>query len=89
MKFTYWSISRDKTRERTVNPYALLPEAGSWYLIGRDLDEDAERTFRVSRIVGEIRFATPEDSDNSSAFANACIAAYFTQSITLSSPIFK
>ena len=29
VKFTYWSISRDRTRERTVNPYALLPEAGS------------------------------------------------------------
>ena len=63
VKFTYWSISRDKTRERTVNPYALLPEAGSWYLIGRDLDEDDERTFRVSRIVGEIRFATRRERD--------------------------
>jgi proteasome accessory factor BC len=63
VKFTYWSISRDRTRERTVNPYALLPEAGSWYLIGRDLDEDDERTFRVSRIVGDIRFATRRERD--------------------------
>jgi predicted DNA-binding transcriptional regulator YafY len=63
VKFTYWSISRDKTRERTVNPYALLPEAGSWYLIGRDLEQDDERTFRVSRIVGEIRFATRRERD--------------------------
>jgi proteasome accessory factor BC len=63
VKFTYWSISRDRTRERTVNPYALLPEAGSWYLIGRDLDEDAERTFRVSRILGDIRFATRRERD--------------------------
>ncbi|HEU4449249.1 MAG TPA: WYL domain-containing protein [Gaiellaceae bacterium] len=63
VRFTYWSISRDKTRERTVNPYALLPEAGSWYLIGRDLEEDAERTFRVSRIVGDIRFATRRERD--------------------------
>jgi proteasome accessory factor BC len=59
----YWSISRDRTRERTVNPYALLPEAGSWYLIGRDLDEDDERTFRVSRIIGDIRFATRRERD--------------------------
>ena len=63
VKFTYWSISRDRTRERTVNPYALLPEAGSWYLIGRDLDEEDERTFRVSRIVGDIRFATRRERD--------------------------
>jgi proteasome accessory factor BC len=63
VRFTYWSISRDRTRERTVNPYALLPEAGSWYLIGRDLDEDDERTFRVSRIIGDIRFATRRERD--------------------------
>jgi predicted DNA-binding transcriptional regulator YafY len=66
VKFTYWSIYSDKTRERTVNPYALLPEQGSWYLIGRDLDvtdEDAERTFRVSRIQGDIRFATRRERD--------------------------
>jgi proteasome accessory factor BC len=63
IKFTYWSISRDRTRERSVNPYALLPEAGSWYLIGHDLDEDGERTFRVSRIQGDIRFATRRERD--------------------------
>jgi predicted DNA-binding transcriptional regulator YafY len=63
VRFTYWSISRDRTRERTVNPYALLPEAGSWYLIGRDLDQDDERTFRVSRIIGDIRFATRRERD--------------------------
>jgi proteasome accessory factor C len=63
VKFTYWSIYSDKTRERTVNPYALLPEQGSWYLIGQDLDEKAERTFRVSRIQGDIRFATRRERD--------------------------
>ena len=63
IKFTYWSISRDRTRERTVNPYALLPEAGSWYLIGLDLDEGEKRTFRVSRIQGDIRFATRRERD--------------------------
>jgi proteasome accessory factor BC len=63
IKFKYWSISRDRTRERTVNPHALLPEAGSWYLIGQDLDEGEERTFRVSRIQGDIRFATRRERD--------------------------
>src|SRR6187399_1991750 len=55
IKFRYWTISRDAESERTVNPYALLPEAGSWYLIGRDLDREDLRTFRVSRVRGEIR----------------------------------
>jgi proteasome accessory factor BC len=63
VKFRYWTISRDEERERTVNPYALLHERGSWYLIGRDLDADALRTFRVSRIRGEIRFATRRERD--------------------------
>ena len=63
IKFRYWTISRNEERERTVNPYALLPENGSWYLIGRDLEREDERTFRVSRIRGEIRFATRRERD--------------------------
>jgi proteasome accessory factor BC len=63
IKFTYWSIWSDRTRERTVNPYALLSEGGSWYLIGWDHDAEAERTFRVSRIQSDIRFATRRERD--------------------------
>jgi proteasome accessory factor BC len=63
IKFRYWAITRDEESERTVNPYALLPEQGSWYLIGRDLDRDAIRTFRVSRIRGDIRFSTRRERD--------------------------
>ena len=63
VKFPYWSISRDDERERTVNPYALFQDAGGWYVVGRDLEADDERTFRVSRIRGEIRFATRRERD--------------------------
>src|SRR5919199_5411407 len=63
VKFDYWSIGRDETSERAVNPYALLPENGVWYVIGRDLDRDDIRTFRVSRIRGDIRFATRRERD--------------------------
>src|ERR687895_320088 len=63
IKFTYWSIWSNKTRERTVNPYALLSEGGSWYLVGWDHDAAAERTFRVSRIQSDIRFATRRERD--------------------------
>jgi predicted DNA-binding transcriptional regulator YafY len=63
IKFPYWTLSRDTESERTVNPYALLPERGSWYLIGFDLNRNAVRTFRVSRIRGEIRFATRRERD--------------------------
>jgi proteasome accessory factor BC len=63
VKFPYWSISRDEERERTVNPFALFQDAGAWYVVGQDLDADDERTFRVSRIRGEIRFATRRERD--------------------------
>jgi proteasome accessory factor BC len=63
VRFPYWSISRDEERERTVNPFALFQDAGAWYVVGQDLDAAAERTFRVSRIRGEIRFATRRERD--------------------------
>jgi proteasome accessory factor BC len=63
LRFDYWSIARDEVRERTIDPYALLPHEGSWYVIGRDHSADEIRTFRVSRIRGEIRFATRRERD--------------------------
>jgi proteasome accessory factor BC len=63
VKFDYWSISRDVESERTLNPFALLPDNGVWYVVGHDLDRDDLRTFRVSRIRGDIRFATRRERD--------------------------
>ncbi len=59
----YWSLPRDAERERTVNPFALFQDAGAWYVVGQDLDAGDERTFRVSRIRGDIRFATRRERD--------------------------
>jgi proteasome accessory factor C len=63
VKFEYWSISRDKVAERALNPYALLQDNGGWYVIGQDLDRADIRTFRVSRIRNEIKFATRRERD--------------------------
>ncbi len=63
LRFDYWSIARNKVTARTIDPYALLPHEGSWYVIGRDHGPDEIRTFRVSRIRGEIRFATRRERD--------------------------
>ena len=63
IKFRYWSIYRDEEVERTLNPYALLPENGSWYVIGHDIERNDIRTFRVSRIRSDIRFATRRERD--------------------------
>jgi proteasome accessory factor C len=63
LKFEYWSIVRDEHRERTVNPYALLFDRGQWYVVGLDLDDEKVKTFRVSRIRGDIRLATRRERD--------------------------
>src|SRR5215213_7144471 len=62
IKFAYEPIE-GRERERTVNPYALFSENGSWYVVGWDHDRKDIRTFRVSRIRGDIRFATRRERD--------------------------
>jgi proteasome accessory factor C len=57
--------------ERTVDPYSLFLIQGHWYVVGRDHTRDAIRTFRVTRIKGQVRYLTekvrdfsiPEDYD--------------------------
>jgi proteasome accessory factor C len=63
IKFSYWSPRRDAVRERTLNPYALRRDRGTWYVVGHDLDSGDVRTFRVSRIRSDIRFATRRERD--------------------------
>src|SRR4029453_2868452 len=63
VKFPYYSIARNVESERTVNPYALLHDRESWYVIGWDQDAGDIRTFRVSRVRGDIRFATRRERD--------------------------
>ncbi len=63
IKFNYWAPQRDKVAERTVNPYALRLDEGVWYVVGHDLVRAAIRTFRVSRLRSDIRFATRRERD--------------------------
>ena len=63
VRFDYWTISRDEARERTVNPYALLREPRGWYVVAHDVEDGRTKTFKVSRMRGEIRFATRRERD--------------------------
>jgi proteasome accessory factor BC len=67
VKFRYWTITSDSEAERTVNPYGLWEMNGIWYVVGDDLDREPDdgrrRTYRVSRIRGEIKFATRRERD--------------------------
>ena len=61
VRFDYYSISRDETSTRVVEPYTLSLLDGSWYLTGWDVGREDLRQFRLSRIQGRIVFATQRD----------------------------
>ena len=63
VKFSYLSPTRTRRTDRTVNPYALRLDDGNWYVVGHDLERGSVRTFKVSRISGDIRFATRRERD--------------------------
>jgi predicted DNA-binding transcriptional regulator YafY len=63
VKFSYWAISTGQERERTVNPYGLFRDPEGWYVVGHDQDRKDIRKFKVSRIRGDIRFATRRERD--------------------------
>ncbi|HSK84400.1 MAG TPA: WYL domain-containing protein [Rubrobacter sp.] len=62
VRFDYYSISRDETSTREVEPYTLSLLDGSWYLTGWDVGREDLRQFRLSRIQGRIIFATQRNA---------------------------
>jgi proteasome accessory factor C len=63
VKFAYWAISTGQERERTLNPYGLFRDPEGWYVVGYDQVRKDIRKFKVSRIRGDIRFATRRERD--------------------------
>lgn len=55
IRFRYAGRAGRAAATRTVAPYALVARRGGWYLVGYDLGRKGERTFRLSRMRGEIR----------------------------------
>ncbi|WP_248255898.1 WYL domain-containing protein [Georgenia sp. EYE_87] len=53
--FTYRAASTGQVARRTVQPWRLLSRDRGWYLVGHDVDRDAPRAFRLSRIQGRVR----------------------------------
>jgi proteasome accessory factor B len=70
VQFQHRSSRIEPYSTRTVEPWGVVTDRGRWYLVGRDRDRDAVRTFRLSRIgpevttigpVGSVR--KPDDAD--------------------------
>jgi proteasome accessory factor B len=74
-----WNAVLDRTRMsftyrdgqvRTLEPWGLTASKGRWYVIGRDVDRDATRMFKLSRVSDRPKkasrpnaYAVPEDLD--------------------------
>ncbi len=61
--FDYYTMERDVTGSRRVDPFQLLFQGGQFYLVGRSHERDAIRVFRLSRILGKVGYATKAEHD--------------------------
>ncbi|MFH8249762.1 helix-turn-helix transcriptional regulator [Microbacterium sp. B2969] len=52
--FAYLKPGEQAPRQRRVRPLALVEYEARWHIFGFDLNVDADRTFLLSRIVGEV-----------------------------------
>jgi proteasome accessory factor C len=61
--FDYYTMERDDTGARKVDPYHLLFRDGQFYLLGHSHERNALRVFRLSRIRGKVAYATKAEHD--------------------------
>jgi proteasome accessory factor BC len=61
--FDYYTMERDATGLRKVDPYHLLYRSGQFYLLGRSHERRALRVFRLSRIRGKVAYASKAEHD--------------------------
>ncbi|HEV3055341.1 MAG TPA: WYL domain-containing protein, partial [Solirubrobacteraceae bacterium] len=61
--FDYYTMERDDTGSRKVDPYQLLYQSGQFYVVGRSHERNAIRVFRLSRIRGKVGYATKAEHD--------------------------
>ncbi len=78
VQFQHRSSRVEPYSTRTVEPWGVVTDRGRWYLVGRDRDRDAIRTFRLSRIGAEVTpigpagaVGKPDDVDLRQIVANA------------------
>jgi len=61
--FDYYTMERDETGPRRIDPYHLLFQGGQFYLLGYAHERKAIRVFRLSRIRGKVSYATKAEHD--------------------------
>ncbi|MCW2700820.1 MAG: pafB [Blastococcus sp.] len=63
LEFDYQRPDEDAPTRRHVQPWGVVAWHGRWYLVGLDLDRQAPRQYRLSRVVG-----TPKSTGPAGAF---------------------
>ncbi|MGY1812423.1 helix-turn-helix transcriptional regulator [Blastococcus sp. SYSU D00820] len=77
LEFDYRRPDEEQPARRRVQPWGVVAWHGRWYLVGHDLDRQAPRVFRLSRVAGEPKvigpsgaFEPPADVDLAALIAN-------------------
>src|SRR5262252_8433516 len=60
--FAYRAAGRSGAQQRRLEPWGVVNRHGRWYVAGHDMDRDAVRVFRLSRIEGAVSFSGPPGS---------------------------
>ena len=70
VRFDYRTPEDDVAHSRRLQPWGVVSWRGRWYVVGWDLDRQATRSFRMSRVVGRVTpvgapgaFTPPDDLD--------------------------
>ncbi len=61
--FEYYTMGRDATEKRKVDPYHLLFQNGQFYVVGYSHEREAIRVFRLSRIQGKVGYSSKAEHD--------------------------
>lgn len=60
--FDYSSARSATQSRRRIHPYGLGSWRGSWYVAGKDLDDQQTKIFKLTRIIGEIRLGKSKNA---------------------------
>ncbi|MEA2478777.1 MAG: proteasome accessory factor [Thermoleophilaceae bacterium] len=61
--FEYYTMGRDATEKRKIDPYHLLFQNGQFYVVGHSHERDDIRVFRLSRIQGKVGYSSKAEHD--------------------------
>lgn len=62
VRFDYRRPGAAAKETRHLHPWGVITSQGRWYVIGHDVDRDAPRMFRLSRVMGDVVDDGPPDS---------------------------